>query len=327
MALSSEQVEHSVTIVYYACVFTPFIFLGAWNTLALMEHQWRIRVQMIAIILMFLHAANYLPLWSAPISGPLNNNLLITQRFIDQIPLDASVLSGRKAMTYLANRKNLYAFKDYLDGRHYISRKKFHLSDDVDYVLVDYSEFSESKVLPRVTAFNFDNRFKLQESIEEVALYVRNKNNEPTNALVQRRKKSFASTGILRTVYENSIVLEDIQYPLIYSNRLRIFPTTMMWKVNEKLDVDLMMELSIKQGHSIVYQKRRTIGSTIYPTMKWAKGEYVKEDYNYLIPRLDSGQYTLEIKLFNSKSSKPINCSPILSCHHHVLVKQFVVLE
>jgi hypothetical protein len=54
----------------------------------------------------------------------------------------------------------------------------------------------------------------------------------------------------------------------------------------------------------VLYEKQRPIGFFINQTKQWHKGEYIRENYFYLLPRLESGRYTVEINLYNPVTKK-----------------------
>ena len=326
MALSSEQVEHSVTAVYYSCVFTPFVFLATWHSFKYIQHEWRLRLQLLVLGLMFLHAFNYFPLWTSPLSNQLSTNLLATQRFIDQIPPQASVLSGRKAMTYLAHREKLYAIKDYFEGHFYVSGKKFNLSSDIDYALVDFSEFTDKKIIQKVNAFNFDPRFRVKESIEDVTLYVKKQQNEKINRLIDKSTAPFSLTSRTITVYDNTIALEALVYPREFPHQFRILPVTMVWKSLKIARQPYSIVFRVRSGNVLVYEKRRVIGASIYTTDMWAKDEYVKENYSYLLPHLMPGDYVVEVEVYGPQKTQRSACNPRSACQRDILNKRFKVL-
>ncbi|MBF0489852.1 MAG: DUF2079 domain-containing protein [Candidatus Omnitrophica bacterium] len=324
MALSSEMVEHSVVAVYYASVFTPFVFLAAWNTLNYVKAPWRLYFHNIALLLMLIHALSYMPLWVDNLPNPMTNNLLATQKFIGQIPSNASVLSCRTAMTFLANRDKLYQLKDYFNGYYYVSGKKFVLLNDIDDVLIDFTEFKERKYTSKIAAFNFDHHFRLKESIEDVALFERTSSGNQSRRLIEKGRQPFSKEHTDNFVFEGTIALQKVEFPQVFPMKYRIYPVTMYWQSLQKTKETYDVLLKISKGSKTYYLKRKAIGSSIYPTTIWNKGEYIKEDYFYLLPRLEKGEYTIEIQVYNSKTNQPLNSHPALI--KSTLQKKFVVI-
>jgi hypothetical protein len=56
---------------------------------------------------------------------------------------------------------------------------------------------------------------------------------------------------------------------------------------------DYRVLLRIKDKDKIIYEKTRHLGSVVYPVSDWHEGEYIKERYNYVIPQLNKGKYTI----------------------------------
>ncbi len=307
MILSSAKVEHSVTSAYYACIFTPFIVLATWNTLNRIQGKYREHFHCFVLGLMFIHALSYMPAWLSDFPDPMETNLLATQKFINQIPSQASVLSSRKAMPYLANRKELYQLKDYFNGRYYLSGKKFYLPEDVDYVLVDFSEFNDRKYTSKLSVLNFGHRFKLQESIEDVALLARDTSGSKERRLIERSLQPFLVGNAEHFSLQGAISFEAIDFPKVFPRPYRIFPVTMYWKSLGKTELLYEVILRVRQGAKIYYEKHKRIGSAIYPTSLWRKGEYIKEDYFYLFPRLSPGEYSIEVQVYNPRTNQPVN--------------------
>lgn len=323
MALSSEQVEHSVIAAYYGSVFTPFLFLSVCNSLSKVAEPFKLRIQLTVLLLMMLHAFHYMPMWFRELQDPVSTNLLATHRFIERIPKDASVLSGRKAMTYLAQRDRLYAIKDYFKGGYYISGKKFSLPADIDYALVDFSEFTDTRMTAKVAAFNFDDRFRLLESIEDVALFVRNTQKRPSLTLVGKSRQPMIQGK--SAILGGGLILEGVEIISAPSERQRVLHLRTYWRSLKKMDIPYEIRLRLLQGDRLIYEKRKRIGSTIYPTHVWAKDEYVREDYFYLLPRLSKGQYLLEMEVYDPRSNKSIPCKEIDLCAEGVIVKDIFI--
>ncbi len=324
MALSSEAVEHSVIAVYYASVFTPFVFLAAWNTVNYIQGRWRTVGQSLALGLMFVHAFIFMPYWLTGLSDSSSANLLATQKFINYIPADASVLSSRKAMAHLAYRERLYQFKDYLWGYYYISGKKFVLPEDLDYILVDFSEFNGRKYRNKFRALNFNNSFTLKESIEDVALYIKNPSKKKVNRLIQMRDRPYNGMNKEGASFDESISLEDLDFPGEFSQVNRVFPVTMYWKALKRMELIYSIELKIIKSDILYYEKRKMIGSIICPTSVWDMGKYIKEDYYYLLPQLKAGSYILQLQVYDT-SNQWIRCYSGTDCVEGVIRKNFRV--
>lgn len=306
MALSSEPVEHSVTVAYYACVFTPFVFLATWKTLTYIPKEWKPTLQGIVLAFMFVHSLNYVPLWTKDIPHYPTTNLLAIRKFIDDIPSKASVLSCRKAMPYLADRRRLYQLKDYINGVYYISALKFVLPEDLDYILIDFSEIDyKRKSLLKMAALNFDPRFSVKESIEDVVLLERHTlTQKPPHHLIETSFQPFLTEkgkgeGI---ALGKNITLEAVAFPKEFPSSCHIFPVTMFWHSMMGPKGQYEVSFKIIKRKKVLYEKRRIIGSTIHPTTLWKENEYIKEEYYYLLPQLPKDKYWMEIQIYTPQT-------------------------
>ncbi len=304
--LSNEKWEHVVTGAWYASTFTPFIFLATWNTLNYFQNKWRFYIHVLALIFMFAHALNYWPEWKGLLDTPLENKAIIYKRMIDQIPPQAKVCSDFYALSFLANQKELYEFGDYLDGKLYLSNKRFDTLDHMDYLLINFLDREEGMFdphhIPKITKLNFDDHWKLMDSVEDIALFKRDENyQKTTQRLIEKSDRPFIKNTSKTIEIESTVSLEGVYFPKIFPKNYKIFPLTMYWKALQTTNISYAMGIKIMSGCSIYYGKYRPIGSTIYPTNIWKKDEYIKEKYFYLLPRMDPGQYLIKINFYNPR--------------------------
>ena len=315
---SNSLIEHFVSTFYYASSFTPFVFLAAWNTLDLFRDKWRLHIHGLAIVLMLIHAMVFMPHWFVllqhdPTGGPAN--ILAEQRFIEKIPPQASVLSTDSAISFLSNRRRLYSISNYLKDCYAISGIKFSLPADTDYLLLnfvdgyDFLDFNDRKEIPKLTALNFNDHWRLKESIEDVALYEKDPAGLNINRLIDKRNKPFLKSSSEGINIENTISLQGLEFPKIFPQKYRIFPMTSYWKCIAKSNIFYTIFIRISSENKIVYEKVRLIGSTIYPTYFWCPGEYIRERYFYLLPPLVPGEYRIEIGFYDLKKHEWIKTS------------------
>jgi len=318
---SNATIEHFVTSFYYASTFTPFIFLGAWNTLDHIQNKWRLPIHSLAIAIMLVHAVIFIPFWfpllqHVPAGGPAN--ILAEERFIQMIPPQASVLSTDSAMSFLTNRRELYSISAYLKDCYAVSGIKFILPTDTDYLLLNFVDgyafldISDRKYIPKFTALNFDDHWRLKGSIEDVALYEKNVPPQMVDRLIDKSSKPFLKNTGQSVNINNVISLQGLEFPRNFPSKYRIFPMVLYWKCLAKSKIFYTIYVGIRSDGNVVYEKVRLIGSTIYPTYFWSPGEYIKEKYFYLFPHLIPGKYTIEIKFYNLKSHQWVKTSPAL---------------
>ena len=182
LLLSNENCEHVVTVAWYASTFTPFIYLATWNTLNHIRNRWRFFIHFIVIMVMLLHAFNYWPKWMSLFNTPIGNNAIIYKRMIDQIPPHSIVCGDFYSLSFLANQKGLYSMGAFLTGNYYISERKFFPDMPIDHFLINFLDKeagladlgSRKTMIPKITKLNFDNHWKLIDSIEDIALYEKN---------------------------------------------------------------------------------------------------------------------------------------------------------
>ena len=312
---SNVGIEHMVNLFYYASTFTPFIYLATWNSLGQIQNKWRLYTQLLILAMMLIHAVIFLPYWFNMLERDAverGDNIIVAQKFIDKIPAQASVLSSETTMAPLANRKHLYPFISYLTGEYTVSGLKFVLPEDTDYLLLDFADeyrslstINRPHAIPRITALNFNDHWKLQESIEDLALYVKNTPKiGKADRLIEIRRNPFLQEGVQRLRWgDDSISFQGFEFPRKFDRRYRIFPVTMYWKSLRKTESFYGIQLRITSSTGgLVYEKLRLIGSTIYPTYSWHKGEYVKERYFHLLPHLLPGKYFLDVKFYDLRT-------------------------
>ncbi|MBF0571977.1 MAG: DUF2079 domain-containing protein [Candidatus Omnitrophica bacterium] len=321
---SNKAIEHNVTNYYYAATFTPFIFMAAWNTVDYIKNKWRFPIHWLVIAGMFIHALIYMPYWLTPrypVGG--ESNLLAVQKLIKEIPPEAPVMSGDFALAPLAYREKVYQFDSYLWDYYQISGLKFTLPSDTGFVLINFAEYDRllfakdnKRLIAKITALNFSDRWTLQESIEDCALFVRNRPKERANRLIEKKYGPFFENQKGLEIFDDTISLQEIEYPDKFSGRSRIFPVTMYWRSLAFTDSFYTVLIRIKSGGKVYYEKARPIGSVIYPTSVWSKGENVKEKYFYLLPVLAPGTYSIEIQVYDpqthfyfTKNRQWINCA------------------
>jgi hypothetical protein len=143
-----------------------------------------------------------------------------------------------------------------------------------------------------------DPRWRLKESIEDMALFVRNDDGRPSHKLIEvSRQPAWKESYPKPLAREGSIALLGMKFPEKFSHKQRIFPMTMYWGSLSASKNNYPIEIKVVCEGKTYYNKRRLIGSIIYPTFFWKPGEYVKEDYYYLLPYLKPGEYTIKIKI------------------------------
>jgi hypothetical protein len=303
--------EHSVLNYYYAATFTPFIFLAAWTTLDHIQNRWRISIHALALAGMFLHAFIFLPYWLAPHypfgGGP--SNVLAMQKLVEKIPKDASVISGDFTLTPLVNRKNIFQFDGYLWGNWQVSRPRETSSLNAQYLILNFAEYyrvlnqeNREEFISKITEINFGDQWMLEESIEDINLFVRNNSKKKVNRLIEKSFKPFLEMNKEPLKADNFISVEGVEYPKKFNRHLRVFPMIMYWKSLSEANPFYNVLVRIKSGEKISYEKIRPVGSVIYPVNFWKKGEYIKEKYYYLLPQLAPGKYVIEVRVYNSQT-------------------------
>jgi len=156
------------------------------------------------------------------------------------------------------------------------------------------------KYIPKMAALNFNDHWRLQESIEDIALYVKNPSRQKTDRLIERSFNPFPVTNAHPWTFDNTITLIGIKSPENFPQKYRIFPVTMYWKCLRKTNTPYRVFINIISADGVhYYSKRRVIGSMIYPMVLWRKDEYIKESYFYLLPRMPQGKFIIDISIYN----------------------------
>ena len=303
--LSSNNSERVVSAFYYAATFMPFIYLAFFHSL---NYIWGRRRFMITLFITagiaFLNISAVIQQsLSQRIRPSLDANTLALARFINKIPASASVLSCWRGLPYLANRERVYVVRNYLTGENFLIGGKFNLPEDTEYLLLDFSEPLERVKPLRMRALNFSSNWRLQESIEDVALFVKNPDRREALRLIEKSAQPFSQNNTMKWQVFDKLGLLDLKFPHIISGKVRVFPVTMDWQCLAPSKIDFEVLVRVTSGGQLLYSKRKPIGASIYPVKSWQEGEYVRETYYYLLPQLPQGQYALEVSFYNSKKS------------------------
>jgi uncharacterized membrane protein len=311
--------EKNIYWAFYGSTFTPFVFLATWNTLNYIRNRSRLWIHSLVLIIIFIHALANMSRWSYLLDPvkPTSYELAV-QKFVRQIPPDASVVGTYRSLPFLANRKEIYS-SSFLDGSYYMSHLKFVLPKHIDYLLLDLTERRGTHAFMKL---NFDQRWTIKDSIEDIVLFRRRLNNEPSDRLVEVDNKSFLINGP-HIMLDNTLSLEGINFPQDFSHLNRIFPVVIEWKSLQETKSSYDVLTGVKKEGKTIYSKRRPVGSTIYPTDVWKQGQYIKEKYFYLLPPLSQGEYTFETSVY--ASDRLVDCNPASSCDHSVYKTRFFV--
>ena len=286
--LRDFKLEHNVTGVYYAATFTPYIYLAAWNTLNQFQNKNRLLIHSLALALMLGHALTFMPLWTTMLKMPITTKAVIMQRFLDKMPPQASLVG--------LTDDALYWLHNYEMGK-YNSGKIFVLPQNVDYLIMDLSDAGHKKYISQLMANEaFYRRWRLEESIEDLGLYVKNTSQENQVKLVDISKRPFLEKNS-SVNFDDAISFQGIDFPDQFPQKYRIFPVTMYWQgLKGGKDIyDVSFEVFLKNKR--LFSKTIPIGSTIYQTDHWQAGEYIKEHYFYFLPHLVPGVYLVEVKI------------------------------
>ena len=184
----------------------------------------------------------------------------------------------------------------------YSSKRKFDATVNPEYMFVDLNKLSKDKI--SMTNVNFENHWKLEDSIEDMALYVRNDSKEKGYRLIEKSSNPFKEKDMVSIALEDALSLESVEFSKNISEKRRIYPVVLYWISLKKTKINYEMSFNVLLNKKSKYKKNRIIGNSIYPTSTWLKGEYIKESYSYLLPKLDAGEYLIEIDLINPNNKK-----------------------
>ncbi|MBF0522347.1 MAG: DUF2079 domain-containing protein [Candidatus Omnitrophica bacterium] len=304
--LLSSVLQEKMIFFYYVLSISPFLFIALVSSLELIKKRTRNWLFSIVILLLIaISAINFLKnnrrfiprIFTTSIHTQLNHK---KWEIVQRIPADKSVIATFSFLPALSSRDHLYSF-------HRIIRNKPHVSDNVDYALIDFNDrgffyglyLQPKKMSLRVRDFVQRNNFSVIDSADSVVLFGSNQKNPKKLVEIFPSKLSEETAGGGAFTLEKAYIDEELS-----DTRLNRFFCFFWLSHTQKISSNYQMLFVLKKNNAPIFLQRRMIGYAIYPTSCWEKGDYVKEYYNLILPPLKKGDYTLEVVIFNPSDFK-----------------------
>jgi uncharacterized membrane protein len=303
-----------VTLTYhYTAEMIPFIFVafifGARKIIAFVSHfkylGWMLLLNALIVNLVIgphLHLIDQYQKLSDP-------NVIEREKFIEQIPKDAPVVATFKFLSHLSHHPDLYSFH-YVYSRYYtLSKKLFHLPDDVNYALIDFNDpllflgFYSTGRYRNIVNFLKRGEWGVMGVKDSVVLFKK-------DAVDQYPLFNFIGDGIVPS-HPLNFIIDDRIGVLGYDALMRpgYMHLTFFWKLvqPEKRDVNLLMEF-IDQHGSIIEKRYRPICYRIWPTQAWQINQTIEEhQYISISPALKARLKCIKIGFVDFKTMKSMS--------------------
>ena len=315
--LSSAPTNHTI-FYHYAATLTPFIFLAAVQSLKFIYTKFNPFFYYVLLSMLVLTCVLNLRLSRENIVQRIacfENRLALPQwQMVQEIPKDAGVIASLSFLAELSQRETVYSFLNVVRNSSGLSGQPFHLPQSVSYALIDFedpwiqnealSSKNPEEFLLRIQNF-FNNQWAVKDAIGDIVLFQRGIG-EKTASLVERSTNPFLSprTDSNNILIDNKFVFLRCEINNHHLKRKGILPLTFYWKAQEDIHENYFLTITLKQKEYTIFRQTRRIGYTIFPTITWLKGNYVKEDYWLLLPKLPAGEYFLEINFYNSDTRR-----------------------
>lgn len=303
------------TIYYqYGFSLAPFIFIGLSQTLVFINKHVRFMTKIVImclIVLMYASALNaHWPALGQRAAFNPNPLKAYQWQFIGEIPRDAPAIATLSFLAELSNRSKIYAFhKIYLED-YQRSPDPFKIPSFVEYAFIDFNSpwlLGQYTFNPEVTSERlrhfYEDHWGLVGSVQETVLFKK-------KALVKLVEKISLPNGKkdneTQIAIDSKFSLNLFQAAPINVKVDSVWPLKFVWQsldqVKDTYDVVICF---LKDGQS-VHCTRREIGYKIYPTFTWNKDEIIIEHYNLLVPRLEKGDYVLEVSFVNKTQNREV---------------------
>ena len=294
--LSSFSGQQSIDY-FYSSTLTVFIFMAAINFLGRINLKAiRLTITFFVFIFLVIFDLKYIPQWRVRMV-PFEEKQAAAQYLLSQIPQGAKVVSSYKFLDLLSQRKDL--------GILLHKRQEFLYQQDInpqiaDYIIADFANRVDGKdAVKRVLA---NGLWKVQAAADEVVLL--RKNRAQGEALIKfgnatyNHSSSYSHLSNYRHPERSEgsqevLQMEGLEVPNSLKFDQRILPVVFYWKAlkddgNSNLP---QVSLNILQGFGRFYLKNT---APLYG-LPLKKGEYYRQVFYYLIPRLSPGNYKVAV--------------------------------
>lgn len=320
----SQSNNNHVFYFHYAATAIIFIFLATVTSLAKIKKHLNTLLYCLLIILTVagycLSLGKFWPEFENRISQWQIKPIPTHKSMIDQIPPNASLVTSFDFLSRLTQRHQIFSFQNVWENYSTFTKKTpFVLPKDLSYALIDWmcpwlwfdllyppTDNLFKNYLDNIHKFYFSRSWSTVAAIEEITIFSKTKTSQPP--LVENSKTPFQKTNSNFPSLEvnNSIRLVDLE---VYTKKLvlqhSVLPFVFTWQSKESTSNFLGIVITLIKENTIIDQRLHPIGYAFNATPLWTKGQYIKENYNFLLsPSIKPGNYTLQIEIIDLKTGR-----------------------
>ncbi len=318
--LSSTKSMHTI-YYHYAATLTPLLFLATLEFYARIKNRFSKGAVIFLILLTWgslaLNWKYHWPKFAEKISY-WDDRMDPTRRIlINQIPPDAGVISTFDFLSHLANRQNVYSFKNIWQGHNIFTNAPF-IPPQAPYALIDWDcpwlwgdlldakEEQKRKYLMRLNEFYFSRPWQSGETIEEISLLSTVKPHDAESPLIENSNTPFSEDHLNEI---NMTIGNRIKLLYFSAGRKmpgnRILPLEFVWQSIIPTKDFLAVKISILKNGKMIILRQHPIGYTFNANPLWEKGQFVRERYNLKLPTLTRGEYVINLSFYNLSQDRP----------------------
>jgi uncharacterized membrane protein len=286
--------------LYISCHYTaeiiPFVFFSAiYGINRLLEIRFISRhifvLKSILISFILFNALLYGPLIKE--SFHINSDYrkdyldLSKERFIAKVPQLANVVATFEFLPRLANRKRLYSLHHPYMGFYTLSDKKYILSEDTEYAIIDFNDsltfggFYQPGGYKNLQSIFLEYEWELVEMVDSLVMLKKSSKKQDFICARVDPKQDNLNKEIIRI---------GGSFALIASRFVRLpgqeaVEATLYWKSIKVTDRDIQMFINVTDNRGrIIRRLMHPICYRIFPTQSWKEGEVYKELLRIYIP-------------------------------------------
>jgi len=321
--LSGAMSQHTI-FYHYAATVIPFIFLASVNSLRWIRERFRLfiyyaifTISAISCILFLPEYMHILQLRSGAIKDYLDPARM---RMVKQVPSDVSAVGTFVFLDHISQRKDLYSFYSVWLGRNiFTPESPYPDPKQVEYALVDFNDpwipvassyKDPEEVVYHIQDFFTADSWKILDVTEDIVLFGKKGDTDISEFLKHSRIPFFSVSN------KDSLSLEGRTHLISYeigqynTGNKSLLPFKFYWRCDEDINDMYRMLLSVKKDDEIITSRARTVGYTLYPTIVWKKGDYIRERYWLLLPDdLEPGRYSIDVAFMNAYKNRLIKMS------------------
>lgn len=208
--------------------------------------------------------------------------------FLKKVPPCAPIVATFEFLSHLSHRKSLYSFHHVYTGFFTLSNKRYELPEDVQYALIDFSDYRTFKRFysqdgyKNIQRFLSRNSWKTVDYIENIVLF--KKNTEPAVAICSKLQNP--ETDIQNKIQLNiEDKIELIGYNLNNAGKENILEIIFYYRCLKpsNKDIDLFLDITDADDNLIV-RKIHPLCYKIFPTNSWQERDVYKDVFRIKVP-------------------------------------------